>query len=223
MSWSRPTIDQWADPIEYVRSIRSQAEAFGICKIIPPAGWNPPPNEGYFNKVKHFMTKRQELKLFKEGTGFSEGRLFAFDEYKSKAQAFSEEWRRRYAKEPTFEDLERDYWRIIETCTEDVVVDYGNDVDTLMFGSGFPRAPNHKDKNGTVNVDSMGSSNPCLEDDDYYERCGWNLNNLPFWPGSVLRDLRAPVNGVNGTWACGAKEGYPSSPFIWRLERGNGF
>ncbi len=38
-----PTIeDMEGNPLDYVEKIRPQAEKYGICKISPPKGWNPP-------------------------------------------------------------------------------------------------------------------------------------------------------------------------------------
>lgn len=37
----RPTVGEFKDPIAYLSSIRDKAEPFGICKIVPPAGWRP--------------------------------------------------------------------------------------------------------------------------------------------------------------------------------------
>lgn len=37
----RPTEDEFKNPMEYIRRIAPQAKAYGICKIIPPDGWNP--------------------------------------------------------------------------------------------------------------------------------------------------------------------------------------
>ena len=34
-----PTAEQFADPIAFIASIRSEAQEFGACKIVPPAGW----------------------------------------------------------------------------------------------------------------------------------------------------------------------------------------
>ena len=36
------------------------------------------------------------------------------------------------------ENLERDFWDIVEAHTRQVTVEYGNDVDTATFGSAFP-------------------------------------------------------------------------------------
>lgn len=38
----KPSAAEFADPLKYIASIRSQAEQYGICKIIPPEGWAPP-------------------------------------------------------------------------------------------------------------------------------------------------------------------------------------
>lgn len=37
----RPTLEQWKDPIEYIKSISEEGKKYGICKIIPPESWNP--------------------------------------------------------------------------------------------------------------------------------------------------------------------------------------
>jgi len=37
-----PTLDEWQDPIAYIRKIAPIAEESGICKIVPPEGWNMP-------------------------------------------------------------------------------------------------------------------------------------------------------------------------------------
>lgn len=37
----RPTEAEFKDPMTYLRSIYDKASRFGICKIVPPEGWNP--------------------------------------------------------------------------------------------------------------------------------------------------------------------------------------
>ena len=38
----RPSPEEFEHPLRYIASIRPTAEAYGICKVIPPAGWKPP-------------------------------------------------------------------------------------------------------------------------------------------------------------------------------------
>ena len=37
-----PTVDEFKDPMAYVRSISTTAQNYGICKIVPPVGWKMP-------------------------------------------------------------------------------------------------------------------------------------------------------------------------------------
>lgn len=37
-----PTLEEFADPMAYVKSIADAARPYGICKVVPPEGWNMP-------------------------------------------------------------------------------------------------------------------------------------------------------------------------------------
>uniref|UniRef100_A0A1J3FEE0 Putative lysine-specific demethylase JMJ14 n=1 Tax=Noccaea caerulescens TaxID=107243 RepID=A0A1J3FEE0_NOCCA len=37
-----PTDEEFEDPLAYIEKLRSKAEAFGICRIVPPVVWKPP-------------------------------------------------------------------------------------------------------------------------------------------------------------------------------------
>lgn len=37
-----PTPEQWKDPMAYIASIADAGKRYGMCKIVPPAGWNMP-------------------------------------------------------------------------------------------------------------------------------------------------------------------------------------
>ena len=38
-----PTVEEFeGNPLHYIEKIRSVAQQYGICKIVPPKGWNPP-------------------------------------------------------------------------------------------------------------------------------------------------------------------------------------
>ncbi|KAI8625536.1 PLU-1-domain-containing protein [Xylariaceae sp. FL1651] len=55
----RPTEEEWKDPLEYVRKITPEAQAYGLCKIIPPDSWNP--EFAIDTERFHFRTRKQEL------------------------------------------------------------------------------------------------------------------------------------------------------------------
>ncbi|EED77799.1 predicted protein [Postia placenta Mad-698-R] len=38
----RPTLEQFKDPLAYIKSISEKAKAYGMCKIVPPLGWECP-------------------------------------------------------------------------------------------------------------------------------------------------------------------------------------
>lgn len=37
-----PTLEQWKDPMAYIASISDTGKRYGMCKIVPPLGWNMP-------------------------------------------------------------------------------------------------------------------------------------------------------------------------------------
>ena len=61
---------------------------------------------------------------------------------------------------------------------------YGADLETGVFGSGFPKTAEQ------VSSDS----------DVKYINSGWNLNNFPRLPGSVLSFESSDISGVLVPW-----------------------
>jgi histone demethylase JARID1 len=135
-----PTLEEFADPFAYVKKIMSEASAAGICKIVPPKGWNPPPPR--LNREKDFPTKLQRINKLQEGKGFGEGQRYTLDSYKRMADAFKEQWTSEHPEVKTTADFEKKFWRMVETQTSDshFSVEYANDLDTHEYGSGF-RSP----------------------------------------------------------------------------------
>lgn len=101
--------------------------------------------------------------------------------------------------QPSIEHIEGEYWRIIEQPTDEVEVYYGADLETGTFGSGFPKA----------------SSIVTGIDSDEYVTSGWNLNNFPRLPGSVLCFEGCDISGVLVPWLY---VGMCFSSFCWHVE-----
>jgi histone demethylase JARID1 len=178
-----------------VLRIRKDAERFGICKIVPPQGWNCPVLTDSSNP-KLFDTKRQRVNTLQEGQGFDDGDRYSAASYKEMADKFYNEWiSNNYASDDsvTSDKLEKDYWDLVETNHREAVVDYGNDIDTIKYGSGF--------LNGS-SEDMMHKymGNVDFNDLEYYRHSTWNLNNVPSAPGSVLKYVKSPITGINVPW-----------------------
>lgn len=110
--------------------------------------------------------------------------------------------------------LAKDYWNIVETGNKSAIVEYGNDLDTETYMSGFPTEKvqklslltavtstiNNNDNNKKNSTSPTSTSTTKEFDDDYYIHSGWNLTKLPVWQGSVLQHITTPINGVNVPW-----------------------
>lgn len=101
--------------------------------------------------------------------------------------------------EPSVEDIEGEYWRIVEQPTDEVEIFYGADLEAGAFGSGFPKA---------ASTGNGGSS-------DQYVQSGWNLNNFPRLSGSVLSFEESDISGVLVPWLY---VGMCFSSFCWHVE-----
>lgn len=101
--------------------------------------------------------------------------------------------------EPSIENIEGEYWRMVEKPTEEIEVLYGADLETGIFGSGFPKM----------------SSQVGFASDEMYIKSGWNLNNFPRLPGSVLSYESSDISGVLVPWLY---VGMCFSSFCWHVE-----
>ncbi|XWS31413.1 hypothetical protein CRYUN_Cryun23aG0073400 [Craigia yunnanensis] len=82
--------------------------------------------------------------------------------------------------ESSVESIEREYGQIVENPTGVLEVLYGDNLDTITFGSGFPTA-----------------SNPWeLYNYSSYVHSSWNLNNVAKLPGSLLSFESCKTSGV---------------------------
>jgi hypothetical protein len=133
-----------------------------------------------------------------------------------------------YPSIASYEALAKDYWDAVETGAKEPLVEYGSDLDTLRYCSGFSKKlPNssgiegaeyktvkqetakqetvkieavtgdghtdmagHEKKETEAEEHSSDKNKNGMFSDSYYERTGWNLNNLAASEGSVLKYLQ---------------------------------
>jgi histone demethylase JARID1 len=95
----------------------------------------------------------------------------------------------------TEDDVEREFWRLVESITEMVEVEYGADIHSTTHGSGFP----------TI------EKNPL----DAYSTDPWNLNILPLHPDSLFNHIKTDISGMTVPWLY---VGMCFSTFCWHNE-----
>ncbi|KAJ1260901.1 hypothetical protein BS78_10G267700 [Paspalum vaginatum] len=118
---------------------------------------------------------------------------------------FDERVRKRWfgQRHPGRLQVEKQFWEIVEGKAGELEVMYGSDLDTSIYGSGFPR---------------LGDPVPSSVDlEMWHKYCSspWNLNNFPNLPGSVLRTVRDKIAGVMVPWLY---IGMLFSSFCWHVE-----
>eukprot|EP00537_Pseudo-nitzschia_pungens_P014533 CAMPEP_0172398070 /NCGR_PEP_ID=MMETSP1061-20121228/34080_1 /TAXON_ID=37318 /ORGANISM="Pseudo-nitzschia pungens, Strain cf. pungens" /LENGTH=724 /DNA_ID=CAMNT_0013130431 /DNA_START=384 /DNA_END=2558 /DNA_ORIENTATION=- len=97
-------------------------------------------------------------------------------------------------------NLEQDYWDLVENRNREFGVEYGNDVDTHEFGSGFPLSERGRSVYGKLDPDKAKLPDPKFGSEDFFKETWWNLNNIPWTPDSVLRHIKVGINGINVPW-----------------------
>ncbi|CAH9147452.1 unnamed protein product [Cuscuta epithymum] len=139
--------------------------------------------------------------LYSEWFGFEPGPEFTLDLFQKYADDFKAQYFRKHEGlcEPSVENIEGEYWRMVEKPTEEVEVLYGADLETGAFGSGFPKSSHQ-----------VGSTL-----DMKYVSSGWNLNNFPRLPGSLLSYESSDISGVLVPWLY---LGMCFSSFCWHVE-----
>eukprot|EP01103_Thecamoeba_quadrilineata_P007435 TRINITY_DN17313_c0_g1_i1.p1 TRINITY_DN17313_c0_g1~~TRINITY_DN17313_c0_g1_i1.p1 ORF type:complete len:782 (-),score=154.41 TRINITY_DN17313_c0_g1_i1:14-2359(-) len=121
--------------------------------------------------------------------GFDEGPEFSVDTFQVYANNFFKQWFGN--KEPSTKEVEDNYWKIIESGAERVQVCYGSDIDTAKMYLGFPAL---RKENNTL-MDLSDPSRASISDYWFQNITengigggrGWNLNELPFLPDSLLK------------------------------------
>ncbi|KAI8569526.1 hypothetical protein RHMOL_Rhmol02G0285500 [Rhododendron molle] len=137
----------------------------------------------------------------KDTFGFVPGKQFALEAFRRVAERAKKKW---FGSTPTSRvQLEKKFWKIVEGLAGEVEVMYGSDLDTSVYGSGFPRANDQRPAS--------------IEVEKWEEYCAspWNLNNLPKLRGSMLRTVHNSIAGVMVPWLY---VGMLFSSFCWHFE-----
>ena len=219
---------QWADPVRYLRSISAEAALWGMCRIVPPAGWSPP--FALDSSKFRFTTRLQNLTTLQSGAAFLQGsREYTLRQFQLLAETFRQRALQRNRSpsaasapssphpptSPTSAaaaaseagvlstgEVESEYWRVVLHESRAVHVEYGADLDSSVHGSGFEALKLKGDV--LVNAASL-----------YAGSIGWNLRALPLLRGSLLGLLHEHVPGVSTPWLY---VGMLFSSFCWHAE-----
>ncbi|KAI9807198.1 MAG: hypothetical protein M1825_005916 [Sarcosagium campestre] len=136
--------------------------------------------------------------------GFEDGGIYSLKQFQQKAHNFKENYflpKMPFdpvlnCKRPvTEDDVEREFWRLVESITETVEVEYGADIHSTTHGSGFP----------SIEKQPL---NP-------YSTDPWNLNILPVHPESLFRHIKSDISGMTVPWLY---VGMCFSTFCWHNE-----
>eukprot|EP00066_Takifugu_rubripes_P002007 XP_003963614.1 PREDICTED: lysine-specific demethylase 5B-B-like isoform X4 [Takifugu rubripes] len=143
----------------------------------------------------------QECCKPQEAFGFEQAfRDYSLRAFGQMADAFKSDYFNMPVHMVPTELVEKEFWRLVGAIDEDVTVEYGADIASKEFGSGFP-IPNGKFKVSPA--------------DEKYLQCGWNLNNLAMMNRSVLTHVTADICGMTLPWLY---VGMCFSSFCWHIE-----
>ncbi|XP_073805140.1 lysine-specific demethylase 5A isoform X1 [Danio rerio] len=96
--------------------------------------------------------------------------------------------------------VEKEFWRLVSSIDEDVIVEYGADISSKDVGSGFPVRDGRR---------------KLIGDEEEYAASGWNLNNLPVLEQCVLTHTSGDISGMKVPWLY---VGMCFSSFCWHIE-----
>ncbi|XP_018608495.1 lysine-specific demethylase 5C-like isoform X2 [Scleropages formosus] len=143
----------------------------------------------------------EECKRPAEAFGFEQAtREYTLQSFGEMADTFKADYFNMPVHMVPTELVEREFWRLVSSIEEDVTVEYGADIHSKEFGSGFP-----------VN---NGRRELTLEEQEY-ARSGWNLNVMPVLDQSVLCHINGDISGMKVPWLY---VGMVFSAFCWHIE-----
>ncbi|MFT7814238.1 lysine-specific demethylase 5C-like isoform X3 [Arapaima gigas] len=143
----------------------------------------------------------EECKQPAEAFGFEQAtREYTLQSFGEMADAFKADYFNMPVHMVPTEVVEREFWRLVSSIEEDVTVEYGADIHSKEFGSGFPMN------------DGKRQLTP---EEEEYARSGWNLNVMPVLEQSVLCHINGDISGMKVPWLY---VGMVFSTFCWHIE-----
>ncbi|XP_051913897.1 lysine-specific demethylase 5C isoform X1 [Hippocampus zosterae] len=143
----------------------------------------------------------EECKKPSEAFGFEQAtREYSLQTFGEMADAFKADYFNMPVHMVPTELVEREFWRLVSSIEEDVTVEYGADIHSKEFGSGFPM--------------NNGKRILTKEEEDY-ARSGWNLNVMPVLEQSLLCHINGDISGMKVPWLY---VGMVFSAFCWHIE-----
>uniref|UniRef100_A0A673BNN4 [histone H3]-trimethyl-L-lysine(4) demethylase n=1 Tax=Sphaeramia orbicularis TaxID=375764 RepID=A0A673BNN4_9TELE len=143
----------------------------------------------------------EECKKPAEAFGFEQAtREYTLQSFGEMADAFKADYFNMPVHMVPTELVEREFWRLVSSIEEDVTVEYGADIHSKEFGSGFPM------NNGKRKL---------TEEEEEYARSGWNLNVMPVLEQSLLCHINGDISGMKVPWLY---VGMVFSAFCWHIE-----
>ncbi|KAL0950185.1 hypothetical protein HGRIS_010178 [Hohenbuehelia grisea] len=146
--------------------------------------------------------------------GFDEGEEHSLSSFQARDREFRRYWfeshpPKRHSEEDeddptanrfgnvlvTEADVEKEFWRLVQSPNETVEIEYGADVHSTTHGSAMPTMETHP-------------LNP-------YSKDPWNLNNMPILGESLLRYIKSDISGMTVPWIY---VGMAFSTFCWHNE-----
>uniref|UniRef100_A0A1I8HHV5 [histone H3]-trimethyl-L-lysine(4) demethylase n=1 Tax=Macrostomum lignano TaxID=282301 RepID=A0A1I8HHV5_9PLAT len=109
------------------------------------------------------------------------------------------------------DQVEAEFWRLLQSLSESVSVEYGADIHSSVCGSGFPTR-------GCAIPATLSGGKPTSKlaaEWRAHSEHPWNLNNLPLGDSGLLRFLRQDINGMVIPWCY---VGMLFSAFCWHIE-----
>lgn len=196
----RPSANEFRDPMRYIRSITSECWGYGIVKIIPPAGWDPPSPFTRIDLKRNVPTYKQRVDRLNcmSDNKITDGNYYTPSTYRAMALEFGRKWRERHPEHTKTVDVEGMFWSVVKQGHPKIEVEYGANLSPTELGSGF-------ETEGKCDDRALGTF------------AQWNLNTIGYCPDGSLLGLECAgnISGITMPWIY---LGMLFASFAWHVE-----